>query len=279
MSTYAIGDVQGCYESLMRLLRRFDYSPGRDRLWLVGDLVNRGPRSLEVLRWACDHGPGLEVVLGNHDLQLIGVADGALKLKRRSTLRPILEAPDRARLIGWLRRRPLIHREGDWLMVHAGLLPSWSGEQAEALAREVEPVLAEGPTRALFRALDSDLPERWEPKLRGARRLAFVTAVLTRLRSCRRDGRPCFEFDGPPETSPTDCRPWFELPGRRSRGLTVIAGHWAALGLKRRPGFLGLDSACVWGGVLSAVRLEDGALFQQPLADPSEAEIRNQGPG
>jgi bis(5'-nucleosyl)-tetraphosphatase (symmetrical) len=267
LSTYAVGDVQGCYATLMKLLDRIRFDPGADRLWLVGDLVNRGPRSLQVLRWARELGRKLTVVLGNHDLHLLARAAGAVPAKRRDTLDEVLSAADCDPLIDWLKRRPLVHREGSYLMVHAGLLPEWTPAKARSLGREVQRALAGRGLKRLFASLGSTPPREWRDNLKGARRLRVLIDAFTRLRTCRSDGRMCLDFSGPPEAAPPGCLPWFAHPGRRSARATVIFGHWAALGFQRAPGILALDSACVWGGALSAVRLEDGQLFQEPLAD------------
>jgi bis(5'-nucleosyl)-tetraphosphatase (symmetrical) len=262
MATYAIGDIQGCFRTLERLLRAIRFDPAADRLWLVGDLVNRGPRSLEVLRWARALEKRLSLVLGNHDLHLIGRALGLRRAKSRDTLDAVLEAPDRDELVAWLRRQPFVHHEEPHLMVHAGLLPQWSTPDALALAAEAHAVLA-GPAPApVFAALRGE-PGRWKPGLRTPERLQCAVQAFTTLRTCSANGRPCRGFSGPPEQAPHGCVPWFEAPGRRSATTTVVCGHWAALGLRLRPHLLALDTACVWGGSLTAVRLEDRVVFQE----------------
>jgi len=261
VATYAIGDVQGCFEPLQRLLQRIAFDPDRDRLWLAGDLVNRGPGSLEVLRWARGLGPRLTAVLGNHDLHLLSAALGARPPKPRDTLEPVLSAPDRDELLAWVRGLPLLHREGDRVMVHAGLLPAWSVAEAEELAREAEAAIR-GPGLADLLAGLGDAPSAWSPDLPPAARVRLTIVALTRLRTCTADGVIEPEFSGPPDGAPPGRLPWFEVPGRRSADATVVFGHWAALGLHRAPGVVGLDSGCVWGGALTAVRLEDEAVFQ-----------------
>jgi bis(5'-nucleosyl)-tetraphosphatase (symmetrical) len=241
VALYAVGDVQGCFRTLERLLRRIRFDPGGDRLWLAGDLVNRGPRSLEVLRLARGLGESLVCVLGNHDVHLLGLALGVRPRKRADTLDAVLGAPDRDELVDWLRRRPLLHREDGRLLVHAGLQPAWTAAEAEDVARSLE------------------------RRLRGRDALALQTFTL--LRTCARDGRPCRDFSGPPDEAPKGCHPWFTVPGRRAADTLVVCGHWAALGLRREGNVLALDTGCVWGGPLSAVRLDDGTLFQEPLAD------------
>jgi bis(5'-nucleosyl)-tetraphosphatase (symmetrical) len=267
VATYAIGDIQGCDRTLQRLLRQMRFDPESDRLWLVGDLVNRGPRSLEVLRWARSLDARLTVVLGNHDLHLLGRALGGEPPKRRDTLDGILAAPDRDELVDWLRRRPLLHREHPFVLVHAGLLPAWTLEEAAGLAREVEAELG-GPSPArLLKALAAQKPPPWRPDLAAADRHRVAVQAFTALRTCRTDGRVCERFTGPPEDAPEGCLPWFEIRQDASDGLTVVCGHWSALGLRLQPGVMALDTGCVWGGTLSAVRLEDGQLFEEPLRD------------
>jgi bis(5'-nucleosyl)-tetraphosphatase (symmetrical) len=266
MATYAIGDIQGCFRTLQKLLAQIRFDPAADRLWLVGDLVNRGPGSLEVLRWARSLGDGLRLVLGNHDLHLIGRALGLRRPKPRDTLDAVLAAPDRDALIGWLRRQPFVHREDPWLMVHAGLLPQWSVEDAVDLAHEAQVILAGPEPTPVFEALRGE-PGRWKPGLGLRERLQIAVQAFTTLRTCSPDGRPCRGFSGPPEQAPRGCLPWFEAPGRRAAQATLVSGHWAALGLRLRPNLLALDTACVWGGSLSAVRLEDRRVFQQKYAE------------
>jgi bis(5'-nucleosyl)-tetraphosphatase (symmetrical) len=266
MAVYAIGDIQGCFRTLQRLLARIRFDPARDRLWLVGDLVNRGPRSLQVLRWARGLGDRATIVLGNHDLHLIGSALGVRRAKRRDTLEPVLDAPDCDELVDWLLQRPLLHREGAYVLVHAGLLPSWSLSQAETLAREAETALRQAPKKTI-EALRTRTPVHWRQGLSPRARVRIALDSFTTLRTCSRSGRPCADFSGAPEAAPRGCRPWFEIPGRRSAAATVVCGHWAALGLRIQTGLLALDTGCVWGRVLTAVRLEDRAVFQEPLAD------------
>jgi bis(5'-nucleosyl)-tetraphosphatase (symmetrical) len=263
MATYAIGDIQGCFDSLCALLARCGFDSRDDRVWLAGDLVNRGPGSLEVLRWARDLGDRAVCVLGNHDLHLLARGAGLAGPKRRDTLADVLAAPDADELLSWLRGQPLYHREGDVVMVHAGIDPRWSLDEAAALAAEVEAALS-GDRWLEVLASDREPMVPWRPELEGASRLQSIAEVLTRLRTCRDDGQPCSSFSGPPEEAPAGCHPWFSHPRRRSLGATVIFGHWAALGLRRGPDTWALDSGCVWGGELTALRLDDGAVFQQP---------------
>jgi len=255
VTRYAIGDLQGCVEELRTLLSRLKFSADRDRLWFVGDLVNRGPDSLAALRLVRDLGDNAVVVLGNHDLHLLAVACGVQRRRRSDTLDAVLAAPDRDALIEWLRLRPLAHLEGNDLMVHAGVVPQWTAARTLALAAEVSSALRRDP-RALFEHMYGDEPERWDEQLAGAERLRFIINVLTRLRLCTADGRVDISVKGPPPPPPSPLRPWFEHPQRASRDVRVIFGHWSALGLVERPGVLGLDSGCVWGGSLTAANLD-----------------------
>jgi bis(5'-nucleosyl)-tetraphosphatase (symmetrical) len=266
LATYAVGDVQGCFVTLDKLLARIRFDPVRDRLWLVGDLVNRGPRSLEVLRWVRRMGDRVTTVLGNHDLHLLGRALGTRRAKPRDTLEEILNADDRDELIEWLRRRAFVHREGQYLIVHAGLHPSWTPAEAAALSREAEAALRGKKAKPLLASLADDAPP-WRPTLGSKSRLRVAIRVFTGMRTCHSDGRPCSDYSGPPRWAPRGCIPWFDVPGRQSAKVTIICGHWAALGLRMRQHLIALDTGCVWGRVLTAVRLEDRRIYQEPLAD------------
>jgi bis(5'-nucleosyl)-tetraphosphatase (symmetrical) len=267
MATYAIGDVHGCFETLQRLLRQVAYDARQDRLWLVGDLINRGPGSLAVLRWGMEQGDRIVVVLGNHDLHLLARAAGVAEAKRRDNLEAVLEAPDRDDLLAWLQSRPLVHREGELLLVHAGLFPEWTPAQAESLAREVEARLRGEKAAKLLAAAEQKAPVRWKESLSGLERAQAALAGFARLRTLDEDGRMCAEFSGPPALAPKGCRPWFDVPGRKSAGATVIFGHWAALGLKIGKGIAALDSGASWGRELTALRLDDWRVFQEPARE------------
>lgn len=262
MATYAIGDVQGCFGMLRRLLDRIEFDPATDRAFLVGDLVNRGPQSAEVLRWAMRNERSVRVVLGNHDLYLIGRALGAIARKKRDTLDGVLEARDRGDMIDWLRTRPLVHRENGHLIVHAGILPAWTADQAEHLASDAEGVLQSKDARLLLRSLIGPARE-WSDELRGMDRLVSIVQALTRVRTCWKDGTPNLQFKGRPEEAPAGCFPWFDVPGRKERKVTVVFGHWAALGLYMSDRAIGLDTGASWGNKLTAVRLRDRAVFQE----------------
>jgi bis(5'-nucleosyl)-tetraphosphatase (symmetrical) len=262
MTTYAIGDIQGCYSPFRRLLDKLCFDPARDRLWLVGDLVNRGPQSLAVLRFVKNLGPRAITVLGNHDLHLLVVAAGHVKQHQGDTLNAILRAPDRDELLAWLRRQKMMHAAGRYAMVHAGLLPQWSISKALALAREVEAALQSDDHGEFLRHMYGNQPDRWRDNLRGLDRLRVITNAFTRLRLCTVKGRMEFAHKGNPADPPRGYRPWFNVPRRRNRGTTVIFGHWAALGLYMDSNVAGLDTGCVWGRELTALRLADRKIFQ-----------------
>jgi bis(5'-nucleosyl)-tetraphosphatase (symmetrical) len=262
MATFAIGDVQGCFDELEQLLDSVGFSPTRDRLWFVGDLVNRGPRSLDVVRFVQGLGDRAVVVQGNHDLHLLTLSAGHAKRRVDDTFDDVLAAPDRDEVLDWLRFRPMLHFEDEYLMVHAGLLPSWSATQAEDLAAEVEAELRAKRYRLFLEELYGSRPEAWDERLRGMDRLRVIVNAMTRMRFCSADGVMELRAKGEAAQAPPGFMPWFAVPGRKTRGLPVICGHWSALGLKLTRDLLALDTACVWGGALTAVRLEDRRLFQ-----------------
>ncbi|MGH8672077.1 MAG: symmetrical bis(5'-nucleosyl)-tetraphosphatase [Burkholderiales bacterium] len=262
MATYAIGDIQGCYRTLMALVKHIGFKPRSDRLWLVGDLVNRGADSLDVLRWVKSQGEAVIAVLGNHDLHLLMVAEGFEPQRRGDTLGQILTAPDRDELLGWLRARHLLYREDGYALVHAGLLPQWSSARAAELAREVEDTLRGERYREALRRLYGNQPPCWSDALKGAKRRRVIVNAMTRMRFCSADGSMEFEHNGNPSQAPQGFMPWFEVPGRVSRDDTVVCGHWSTLGLRVLPNLLALDTGCLWGGPLTALRLEDRKTFQ-----------------
>jgi bis(5'-nucleosyl)-tetraphosphatase (symmetrical) len=256
VTRYAVGDVQGCYDELRTLLARIHFSADRDQLWLVGDLVNRGPRSAETLRFVRGLADNAIVVLGNHDLHLLAVAFGSRRKRKSDTLEDVLEAKDRDALLEWLITRPLAHLDtakGD-LLVHAGLVPQWNADTALSLAREIEAALRKDP-RKLFDHMYGDEPNRWSESLTGMDRLRFAINVLTRLRVCTAEGRVDLKMKGKPD-SETVYRPWFEIESRKSRDARIVFGHWSALGLVLAPGVVGLDTGCVWGNALTALDLD-----------------------
>jgi bis(5'-nucleosyl)-tetraphosphatase (symmetrical) len=257
VAVYAIGDVQGCHAELIALLERIAFDPGRDQLWFVGDLVNRGPQSLATLRFVRDLGTAAVVVLGNHDLHLLAVAHGQGRgLRRRDTLGEVLRAPDRDVLLDWLRRRPLVHYDPavGFAMVHAGFAPEWTLAVARQAAREVEDALVRSP-EALFADMYGDQPERWDGALAGIDRLRFIVNCCTRMRYVDRDGRLNLKLKGAPATVSGPWLPWFDVPGRRTAGERIVFGHWSTLGYAHRSDAWSLDSGCVWGGRLTALKL------------------------
>jgi bis(5'-nucleosyl)-tetraphosphatase (symmetrical) len=268
MTTYAIGDIQGCYVELQQLLQQIRFDPARDKLWLVGDLVNRGPDSLQVLRFVKSLGDSVITVLGNHDLHLLAVAEGAAELHRSDTLDEVLRAPDRDELLAWLRQQRLLHVEGEYVLVHAGLLPQWSVKQAAGYAREVEQALRGDNLATFLTRMYGNTPHSWDDDLAGYKRLRVITNALTRMRICTPQGEMEFKFKGEVEKIPAGHMPWFDAPQRKSRDATVIFGHWSALGLKLTPKVIALDTGCLWGGSLSAIRLEDRQLFQVSCNSP-----------
>jgi bis(5'-nucleosyl)-tetraphosphatase (symmetrical) len=258
MAVYAVGDVQGCYEELRRLLDRLAFDPAVDRLWLTGDLVNRGPRSLETLRFVKGLGSRAVTVLGNHDLHLLALACGNDRHASGSSLDAILEAPDRAELIDWLRTRPALHHDPvlGFTMIHAGLPPQWTLEEARARARELEETLAGPGCAAFLHAMYGNEPRLWREELQGNERLRFITNCLTRMRYCDAEGRLALEEKGAPGTQPPPLLPWFEVPGRATRNERILFGHWSTLGYRQGPNVWGLDSGCLWGGRLTALRID-----------------------
>ncbi len=255
---YLIGDLQGCCDAFERLLAEIGFSPSRDRLTVLGDLVNRGPQSLAVLRRMRGLGAAADALLGNHDLHLLAVAHGVRPEHASDTLREILDAPDRAAWLDWLRQRPLaLQREG-WLCVHAGVSPAWSAAQTLALAAEIEAMLRGPDLAAFLPQMYGNEPARWSDTLQGAERWRHVINVLTRIRFCHADGALDFKAKEGAAAAPPGLVPWFEVPQRASAGTPIAFGHWSALGLVSRPDLLSLDTGCVWGGALTAVRVDGG---------------------
>jgi len=264
MAIYAIGDVQGCYDALQRLLEKVRFDVARDRLWFAGDLVNRGPDSLSVLRFVKGLGNAAVTVLGNHDIHLLCRASEVVRAKKRDTLDEVLHAPDRADLVDWLRTRPLMHSEAGYVLVHAGLLPQWSTGEAAALAGEVSSLIrSDEGVHFLRYHIGHNLTSR--PDDGGFPRVSFALNAFTRLRICTVRGKMEFTYSGPLEGVPAGFRPWFALIAPESEE-TVLFGHWAALGFHSENRAICLDSGCVWGGRLTALRLEDRKAFQVPSA-------------
>lgn len=264
MAMYLIGDIQGCDGPLKRLLDVLAFSPSRDQLVLLGDLVNRGPDSAAVLRCITAMGASARCVLGNHDLHLLAVAHGVREPGRRDTLTGLLQAPDRDALLAWLREQPLALWERGCLMVHAGVLPDWTAAQTLALAREVQTVLRGPDLRGFLKQMYGNSPDHWHNGLHGKKRLRVIVNALTRLRFCTADGVMDFDVKEGADSAPPGFMPWFDVPGRRTADVTVAFGHWSTLGWMDRLDVLALDSGCVWGGCLSALRLG---------AQPSDREL------
>lgn len=262
MATYAIGDIQGCYDPLRRLLDVLRFDPAADSLWLVGDLINRGPHSVEVLRFIRDLGERAVAVLGNHDLTLLAVAAGFVKPKRKDTFDSILKAADGAELVDWLRHRPLLHHDATlgFTMLHAGLPPQWDLALAQQCAREVEATLQGPDCDTFLQQMFGSEPARWRDDLQGYDRLRFTVNALTRMRFCTADGKLSFSEKGPPGSQTLGLMPWFAVPNRRSAALNILFGHWAALGYYRASGIFALDSGCVWGNRLTAIRLDEAGI-------------------
>ena len=271
MAHYLIGDLQGCDAPLGRLLERIGFSPSRDTLYLLGDLVNRGPASAAVLRRLMGYGDAARCLLGNHDLSLLAVAHGHRAPHRNDTMDDILRAPDREAMLHWLRHRSLaIHAHGV-LMVHGGVLPPWDLAQVLALAGEVEAVLRGPDPDAFLAQMWGNRPDRWEDSLAGADRLRLIVNAFTRLRFCTPQGVMDLKASGRIDQAPAGMLPWFDVPGRRSADLCIAFGHWSTLGYLRRPDIIALDTGCVWGGCLSALRLDaSGAGAHELIQEPCE---------
>jgi bis(5'-nucleosyl)-tetraphosphatase (symmetrical) len=268
MTTWAIGDIQGCHDELRALVAQLGFRADRDQLWFTGDLVNRGPSSLETLRYVRSLGDNAITVLGNHDLHLLAVAFATKrKLKSQDTIDDVLDARDRDALLEWLLSRPLAHHDAarKTLLVHAGLVPQWTADNAASLAREVEAALKKDP-RALFDEMYGDQPDKWSDSLKGMDRLRFTINALTRLRVCTREGRIDLKVKGGKKDIRAPFKPWFEWDQRESRNVRVIFGHWSALGLVREHGVIGLDTGCIWGGSLTAIDVD--AADSKPVSTP-----------
>ena len=258
MAVYAIGDIQGCFDELQALLAQIGFDRQKDRLWFTGDLVNRGPKSLETLRFVKGLGERAVTVLGNHDLHLLAVAFGYGKKLAKDTLKPILQAEDGEALIHWLRHRPVLHHDPQlgYLMVHAGLPPQWDLATTKACAHELEQVLRGDDYLDFIANMYGNKPKRWKESLSGIDRLRFITNAFSRTRYCRADGALDFKAKGAPGDQPDGLIPWFEVPGRKSRDLRIVFGHWSTLGVGEKANTLALDGGCLWGGQLVAARID-----------------------
>lgn len=262
MTTYAIGDIQGCYQAFQALLAKLKFNAKTDMLWLVGDLINRGNGSLEVLRWCYQNQASLRVVLGNHDLHALAVAHGLASPHKSDTLHALLDAEDHEVLFDWLRHQHLIYQEDGYVMVHAGLLPQWTLTQAIQYGAEVEAVLKSSDYTDFLMNMYGNQPDTWSENLIGMERLRVITNAMTRLRVCTAQGAMEFSFKGELDDVPTGLIPWFDVPDRASKDAQVIFGHWSALGLQQRNNVFALDTGCLWGGQLTAMNLATKAITQ-----------------
>lgn len=278
MSTYAIGDLQGCHAEFMDLLDRIQFDSNRDQLWLVGDLVNRGPDSLGCLRFVRELGEAAVTVLGNHDLHLLAVAIAGQVTRKKDTIQPILDAPDRDGLLHWLRCQPLLHHDSElgYTMTHAGLPPAWDRPLAQECAAEVQSVLRGTHYRTFIEHMYGNKPDIWDASLEEHERWRFTINALTRMRYCDRHGRLTLEQKGPPGTQAPHLKPWFMIDNRRNRDTRIVFGHWSTLRLSEDDysayNVFPLDTGCVWGGALTAMRLEDGKEFSVPSQQPAVHE-------
>ena len=268
---YAMGDIQGCAGAFERLLQAIDFSPSRDHLYVLGDLVNRGPQSLQTLRLLSKMGDSATCLLGNHDLHLLAVSAGVRPLHRSDTVQDILDAPDRAHWIDWLRHQRLAVQAQGWLMVHAGVPPQWDATQTLACAAEVERKLRSKDLHAFLPQMYGNQPACWDDTLLGADRLRFTINALTRMRFVAADGTLDFKIKGSVSAAPDGFYPWFEAPGRRTEGTPVAFGHWSTLGHIRRPDLLAMDTGCVWGGSLTATQLNAGLASVQVSCPQTQA--------
>jgi bis(5'-nucleosyl)-tetraphosphatase (symmetrical) len=271
MATWVIGDIHGCWQTLQRLLESIDWQDSKDELWLVGDLVNRGPASLDVLRWAVAHDRRLSVVLGNHDLHLLARARGVANAKKGDTLDPVLEAADRDELLSWLGARPFMHKFGPYVLVHAGLAPEWNIELAQGYAEAVQADCDADNGSSMLAAIHTCRKQPWHVDLPRERQLPAAAVAMTRIRMVRADGRADLDYTGAPDSAPRGLRPWFDTAAVIRQGYTVLFGHWAMLGFYRARDVICLDSGCVYGDRLTALRLDDGLVVQQPTIDDIEA--------
>ena len=267
MATYAIGDIQGCYHAFTALLARLKFNPKQDKLWLVGDLINRGSGSLEVMRWCYQHQNSIKTVLGNHDLHALAVAHEFKKANKSDTLQALFDAPDSDTLLTWLRHQPLMfsdenYAENNYVIVHAGLLPQWNIAEALSCASEVECVLQANNYRDFFANMYGNLPNQWQADLTGFNRLRVITNAMTRMRICTKRGEMEFNFKGELQDIPNGYVAWFDAPFRQSDSAIIICGHWSALGLQQKNNVIALDTGCLWGGQLTALCVETQAITQ-----------------
>jgi len=280
VAVYCIGDIQGCHDELLALLQRLEFDSQRDRLWFTGDLVNRGPKSLDVLRFVKSLGDRAVTVLGNHDIHLLAAWTGAGELKKNDTLLQVLEAPDADDLLHWLRRLPLMVRDDGlgFAMMHAGLLPAWTLDEAEQHAREAEAVIGGDQYHRFFEHMYGTEPSQWSPGLGGWDRMRCIINAFTRMRYCDAEGRMLLYFKGNPGSRPPGHIPWFQVPTRKPlpAGMTLVTGHWSTLGFHEQPDLVSIDTGCLWGGELTAIQLDsprgDGPIRRISLDCPCTME-------
>jgi len=270
MSIYAIGDIQGCFDELLRLLDSLSFNEQSDQLWFAGDLVNRGPKSLETLRFVKSLGDAAITVLGNHDLHLLAASCVPKIAHKKDSLLPILEAPDRDELIDWLRHRPLFHFNDDFCLVHAGIPPQWDFKKTQKMAILAEQALRGSNYQSFLNQMYGNKPNIWSSNLKGVERLRFIVNCFTRMRYCDADGRLDFIHSGPPGSQPKGLVPWFDAPKRKNTDMRIIFGHWSSLGYYEGPNCYAIDTGCLWGGQLTALRL--GEPVQRFSIDCPEAK-------
>lgn len=273
MALYAIGDIQGCFKQLLALLELINFNPDIDQLWFTGDIVNRGLESLETLRFIKSLGDSAVTVLGNHDLHLLALYITGKKPNNKDTLDSVLAATDRQELLDWLLTRPLIHKDENYCIVHAGLPPEWDVEQARTHALQIETILRGCTVGPFFSNMYGDTPSKWAEQLDGWERIRFITNCLTRIRFCDLDGNLEFKQKGKPGTQKKGYVPWFEHPNRRSRGTEIIFGHWSTLGFKATDGVHCIDTGCLWGNQLTALRLDNKEMRRFSLDCPCSTTI------
>ncbi len=255
MSIYAIGDVQGCFDDLLRLLDAIQFDEQSDQLWFAGDLVNRGPKSLETLRFIKSLGKAAVTVLGNHDLHLIATAYKQRRPRKKDSLEQVLDAPDCDELLHWLRHQKLFHYNADYCLLHAGLPPQWNFSRTKKMARKAEKVLKSSNHLDFFKAMYGDKPDIWSADLQGLERIRFIVNCFTRIRYCHKDGQLDFKYNGAVGTQPAHLMPWFTVPGRQSAEMKIIFGHWSTLGYYQGNNCYAIDTGCLWGGQLTAIKL------------------------
>jgi len=275
MAVYAIGDVQGCFDELQELIHYIKFNPNKDQLWFVGDLVNRGPKSLETLRWIKSLGNAAVTVLGNHDLHLLAAHAGAKEIRTTSNLYSVLQAKDIDTLVEWLRRQPLIcyNKQLKFAMVHAGLAPQWSLKDATRFSKEVETVLRSKKYKDFLYNMYGDQPNQWDGRLRGWSRLRTITNFMTRVRYCDNRGVMSFTEKGPPGTQSTRMQPWYQIKSRKSQDTMVVFGHWSTLGYINEHNIIATDTGCLWGGALTAVQIEKDKLIIYQIECKAKREI------